>query len=58
MKIVMTFTAMVMAKTSPDEHYSEHYWQYTIDIASGQDNTDAYKINVRKLCYRICTLNA
>lgn len=35
MKIVMTFTAMVMAKTSPDEHYSEHYWQYTIDIASG-----------------------
>jgi hypothetical protein len=35
MKIVMTFTAMVMAQMSPDEHYSEHYWQCTTDIASG-----------------------
>lgn len=35
MKIVGTFTAMVMAKMSPDEHFSEHYLQDTIDIASG-----------------------
>jgi hypothetical protein len=35
MKIVMTFTVMVMAKMSPNEHFSEHYWQHTIDIASG-----------------------
>jgi hypothetical protein len=35
MKIDMTFTAMVMAKMSPDEHFSEHYWQYTSDISSG-----------------------